>query len=224
MCNPWKNISFKKTIADCDANFINSLSAKTKSRLELRTLPEPYHGNPDANVYVLNGNPRASEEDLNFVGNAIYEKEVQDELAHENTEFLWLRTPETIVDRNGNPYPGYKYWKDRTKELRIGEGTPNLFCVELFPYHTLNVKDFGAIKDLQNLPSNQYTDSLILKAIETGKYIVLMRCARLWFERIPELKSYDKLATLNSVQNVCLSKNNICLPVDISWDKFLKSL
>lgn len=49
--NPWTNITIKDTIADCDKPLINSLPSRIQSRIEKRTLPEPYHGNPDASVF-----------------------------------------------------------------------------------------------------------------------------------------------------------------------------
>ena len=104
--NPWTNITIKDTIADCDKPLINSLPSRIQSRIEKRTLPEPYHGNPDASVYFLNGNPLANELDLKYITVPAYEKEIKDELLHINTNFLWLRTQETIVDTNGVPYPG----------------------------------------------------------------------------------------------------------------------
>lgn len=98
MKNPWLNISLSDTVADCDKSVINSLTTAVKSKIVLDTLPEPYHGDPEAKVYLLNGNPGHSEKDLTFVGcgNAIqaasvlpngknafsniYEKEICEEL------------------------------------------------------------------------------------------------------------------------------------------------
>ena len=68
MKNPWLNISLSDTVADCDKPVINSLTTAVKSKIVLDTLPEPYHGDPEAKVYLLNGNPGHSEKDLTFVG------------------------------------------------------------------------------------------------------------------------------------------------------------
>ena len=64
MKNPWLNISLSDTVADCDKSVINSLTTAVKSKIVLDTLPEPYHGDPEAKVYLLNGNPGHSEKDL----------------------------------------------------------------------------------------------------------------------------------------------------------------
>lgn len=206
MNNPWLNISINDTIADCDKALINSLPKRVLAKFEFRTLPEPFHGNPEANVYILNGNPAANAIDLKYINQPAYEKEIVEELKHENTDFLWLRQEETIVDDNGIAYPAYKWWKDRTKELRIGNLRPILFCIEAFPYHSKNAGDF---KSINNLPSNEYTDALIRKAILKEKFIIIMRCRDYWLKRIPELSRYNKVLTLSSQQAVYLSRNNL---------------
>ena len=225
MKNPWLNISIKDTQANCDKDFLQKLPAKIYSRFEFRTLPEPFHGNPNANVYILNGNPAANDVDLNYINQPSYEKEILEELKHLNADFLWLRQTETIVDSKGVPYPAYKWWKARTKELRIENTCPNLFCIEAFPYHSKNAKDFMKIG---NLPSNEYTDELIRDAINKGKFIILMRCRKYWFERIPELMGYEKVLTLSSQQSVCLTKNNLrkneLFSTPEGWSDFVKQV
>jgi hypothetical protein len=216
--NPWTNITIKDTIADCDKPLINSLPERIQSRIEKRTLPEPYHGNPDASVYLLNGNPLANAHDLRYITVPAYEKEIKDELLHINTDFLWLRTKETIVDASGVPYPGYNYWKDRTKQLRAVKGMPNLFCIEAFPYHTLHTNDFKAIG---TLPSDQYTNEMIEDAIDSGKLIILMRCKSYWHDRVPRLKEYDNVIELNSNQSVYLTHGNM---PSTSWEKLLANI
>lgn len=206
MTNPWLNISISDTIADCDKSFLQNLPESLLSRFEFRTLPEPFHGNPESIVYILSGNPAANAIDLNYINQPSYEKEIVEELKHDNTDFLWLRQEESIVDSNGIPYPAYKWWKNRTKELRIGTLHPNLFCIEAFPYHSKNAGDFMKI---ENLPSNEYTDDLIRDAISKEKYIILMRCRSYWYKRIPELIGYHKILTLSSQQAVYLTKNNL---------------
>lgn len=216
--NPWSNITIHDTIADCDKPLINSLPSRIQSRIERRTLPEPYHGNPDASVYLLSGNPLANELDLRYITVPAYEKDIKDELLHINTDFLWLRTPETIVDVNGVPYPGYKYWKDRTKQLRAVKAMPNLFCIEAFPYHTLHANDFKAIG---TLPSDQYTNEMIEDAIDSGKLIVLMRCKSHWLDRVPRLKTYNNAFDLNSNQSVYLTHGNM---TDGCWQKLIANI
>lgn len=221
--NPWMNISIKDTIADCDKPIINSLPESIRSLIEDRTLPEPYHGDKDASVYILCGNPLAGEEDLKYIGMPNYEKEIVEELRHDNTDFLWLREDETIVDAQGNPYPAYKYWKDRTRELREVKPLPSLFCIEAFPYHTVHAADFMKIG---SLPSDKYTNEMIQDALDSDKYIVIMRCKDYWFKRVPDLKKHGKLLELSSSQSVYLSRKNLqkSLPNQSDWLNFLSAL
>lgn len=221
--NPWQNITINDTIAECDRPVIETLPIEVQSLIETRTLPEPFHGNPNASVYILNGNPLAGDTDLNYIREPAYEKEIKEELMHINTEFLWLREEETVVDANGVPYPAYAYWKKRTRELRSSKKTPSLFCVEAFPYHTKHASDF---KSLRSLPSDEYTNEMILDAINSNKFIVLMRCPFFWLKRVPKLQGYHRLITLNSNQNVYLTRRNMSksLPLQQDWDSFIASL
>ena len=41
--NPWTSVNFSQTIAPVDVSTIYSLSPKALSKIELRTLPEPFH-------------------------------------------------------------------------------------------------------------------------------------------------------------------------------------
>ena len=235
MKNPWLNISLSDTVANCDKSVINSLTTAVKSKIVLDTLPEPYHGDPEAKVYLLNGNPGHSEKDLTFVGcgNAIqaasvlpngknafsniYEKEICEELWHVNKEFIWLRDPETVVNAIDESHLGYKWWKDRVRKLKKACGceiSEKVFCIECFPYHTKHKMAF-------DLPSGKYVDDFIYSAMEEEKVIVLMRSRREWFARIKGLENYSNLILLNSCQNVSLSPGNM---TKSDWEKLVKSL
>ncbi len=231
--NPWLNISLSDTVADCDKPVINSLTTAVKSKIVLDTLPEPYHGDPEAKVYLLNGNPGHSEKDLTFVGcgNAIqavsvlpngknafsniYEKEICEELWHINKKFIWLRDPETVVNAIGESHLGYKWWKDRVRKLKKAcDREISVFCIECFPYHTKHKMAF-------DLPSGKYVDDFIYRAMEEEKVIVLMRSRREWFARIKGLENYSNLILLNSCQNVSLSPGNM---TKSDWEKLVKTL
>ena len=227
--NPWVGLSLPNdTVASCDRSIIASLAPAIRNSIELRTLPEPFHGNREANVYLLGGNPLAGDDDLRYaqmnspVGKYknIYEKELCEEMIGSNPDFIWLREQETVVDQNGIPYPGYKWWKQRLRPLReclpqrLQGLLPSLvFAVEYFPYHTKGVKD---INQIPLLASNKYADALICDAMASGKIIVVMRCSKKWLSRIKGLSDYPNLIVLNSPQNVSLSRGNMPAP---GWAK-----
>ncbi len=164
LSNPWSGIRLSDlTVANCDKSIITALPQDVINGIELRTLPEPFHGNPKANVYLLGGNPLAGDDDLRYakIDDPVenyrnrYEKELCEELLGLNSDFIWLREPETVVGQNGTPYPGYKWWKQRLSPLReclpqrLQGLLPSLvFAVEYFPYHTKGVKDINQIPPL----------------------------------------------------------------------------
>ena len=227
--NPWVGLSLPNdTVASCDRSIIASLAPAIRNSIELRTLPEPFHGNREANVYLLGGNPLAGDDDLRYaqmnspVGKYknIYEKELCEEMIGSNPDFIWLREQETVVDQNGIPYPGYKWWKQRVNQLRgclpqrlQGLLPSLLFAVEYFPYHTKGVKDISAIPAL---PSSGYADALICDAMASNKIIVVMRCREKWFSRIKGLNAYPNLIVLHNPQSVYLSRGNMPVP---DWAK-----
>ncbi len=71
------------------------------------------------------------------------------------------------------------------------------------------------------LPSDEYVDGFIYRAMEEEKVIVLMRSRREWFARIKGLENYSKLILLNSCQNVSLSPGNM---TKSDWEKLVKTL
>lgn len=241
--NPWLNISLRDTIANRDKSSVQALSQPEKDCLELRTLPEPFHGNPDAPVYVLGKCPTANYDDLNFVGCCdgkptmvngklpngerlfvnTYERESCLELWHINRDFLWLRDPKTVKDNSDAPYPGYDWWRGKCKMLLEGLGCElceKLFAIEYFPYHVYPDSD-RVITAAQPLPSNAYADALIRRAIKQGKPIVAMYYKTEWCDRIPELKNYPNLITLSNSTSAWLSPANV---KDDGWNKLCEAI
>ena len=181
--NPWTSVNFSQTIAPVDVSTIYSLSPRALSKIELRTLPEPFHGDPDANVYLLNGNPGLNPLDLTFVGNTAMQTAFSGIYTHSLSDFLWIQSPCTIINGYGQPHLAYDWWKKRLSQILKSCQTPKLFCVELFPYHSKNIFSFPA------LPSDAYANSLILDAMRKNKLIIIMRGQKGWIKRIQALAS-----------------------------------
>ena len=212
--NPWTSVNFSQTIAPVDVSTIYSLSPKALSKIELRILPEPFHGDPDANVYLLNGNPGLNPLDLTFVGNTVMQTAFSGIYTHSLLDFLWIQSPCTIINGHGQPHLAYDWWKKRLSQILKSCQTPKLFCVELFPYHTKNIFSFPA------LPSDAYANSLILDAMRKNKLIIIMRGQKGWIKRIPALASYSSCITLNTPRCAYVTVNNTSKS-GMSWNRII---
>jgi hypothetical protein len=188
-----------KTFVD---DFNDSVTEDFKIRLEV--LPEPYLGNVESEIVLLNGNPGFSELDILF-----YEKKEvralwRKNILHEPMEYPFYLLAPPLRDE-----PGPRWWRRRLKQLiRDGEDklrvvANHICCIEFFPYHSRRLKFSGQLLD-----SQKYGFDLVEKAIDRGAVIVIMRSAELWLSAVPRLGKYKRVYRLNSVQNVAISLKN----------------
>ena len=202
--NPWLNIGWNlDRVADCDKSYLASWP--NSKYIQTTTLPEPYTGDVDSDVYCLNLNPgdacitTASAPKLK----KDFEDCTQQTLRHSIKDNMWL-----LPLFQGTA--GYTWWQQKTKWLRDwlqknkNRQDPRMFVIEYFPYHTPKGMKFPT-----NLPSYAYSDQLIRQAMAADKYIIIMRHWNEWLKRIPGLATYGKLARLKNPQNPCLTANNI---------------
>lgn len=200
--NPWLNISWENSIADIDKEYLTKFSCFKK--IQKNTLPEPYTGDVNSNVYCLNLNPGSAcvYDDSEPQLKKDFEEYTQLTLRHDkpqNHEFaenMWFLLEGTA---------GYTWWRQKTEELRKHKKgqNPRMFVIEYFPYHTVKGTYFPL-----KLPSYEYSNQLIRQAMEENKYIVIMRHRKEWLQRISGLEKYERLVYLNSSQNPCLTENN----------------
>lgn len=221
--NPWLNISWENTIAECDKKAIEEFNKGKDSELKVDTelLPEPFTGDIETcKVVILNLNPGISDGDELFKGNQQLLDLTQKTLKHQLGHSMWF---DEIRDSNGELHPGCKWWKSRTKTLRQklgGENSRNddgkylkMFVLEFFPYHTRNASEFP------ELASDKYRNYLLNKAMEAGKLIVIMRGARLWggIDAMTadgktlgdKLSEYGNLLILRNKQGAYLTPHNL---------------
>ena len=212
MKNPWLNISWDNPIAESDRIRIEerygSVDAFEKKYeeygLKLRgALPEPYSGNKDSKVYCLNMNPGKWISD--FDGSESMLEMTVKNLRHEVEDYHWWNQ---IKDKDGNKHNGAK-WTDETlngiKKI-LGNRNPCIFFVEYLPYHSDKGFDFPSY-----LPSYDYTDHLIMEAMKQKKYIIVMRCKKRWFNRIPQLENYEKIILPHTSRRGWISPKNLGL-------------
>lgn len=210
--NPWLNITPQQSrkVAKCDEYAVRQFEKKYPNELVLDLWPEPYTGNPQAAVYLLNGNPGFDPQfDPLFTQDKLYSEIIQHNLQHDFTSSLKSFTYFNDIQRDGIIHAGCDWWSLRTKKLKeaLGGKDPNLFNVEFCPYHSKNLTKIP--KKIDWLPSYEYTNQLIKDAIKEEKLIVVMRMKSLWLKRIPELRSYPNVLQLSNPRCTYITPNNI---------------
>ena len=209
--NPWLNISWDNPIAEVDRKriverygSINAFENEFKEfGLELQNaLPEPYSGNKESNVYCLNMNP--GKWDSVFYKNESMLKMCLMNLRHNVNDCLWW---ENVKDDIGQSHSGLCWIKmkiKRIQELLENHKTPSVFFIEYFPYHSIKGFDFP-----HYLPSYDYSDKLIMEAMDKNKWIIVMRQKKRWYNRIPLLSRYERLIETIYPAGGWLSPNNL---------------
>ena len=178
-------------------------------KIQSHLLPEPFIGDPSARVYLLNLNPGYSPEDDDWHRNPVYRTAIIENLSHRTAAF-----PFYFLDLRLKDAPGSAWWRRRSRwwirDVGIEALARNLFCAELFPYHSRRYRRVPKGMSPDGLvPSSGYAHRLVREAIRTHRSIVAMRAFRAWCELIPELGDYSKLFRIGNPQNVSLSPNNL---------------
>lgn len=219
--NPWLQLEFTDpVVAPCDQAAINRLSPSDRDNVFLDLYPEPFIGDPDADVYLLNGNPGYSDQDNCFSCPSVMSSFMADVYSHKDRSFFWNdgnRPVRATCPKTGRSivHQGQVYWQRRLKELTEAVGhNPRLFELEFFPYHS---KDFyGFMKE--PLPSFDYTRSLVEDAMRKGKAIFILRHKAEWESAVPNLKTYHTFSLI-SPRSTYLTKNNMCRE---AWNALLE--
>ena len=269
ICNPWSKVTLHNTFAYGDKNYIVKIKGVKmpfgsaqyinqinllypNSKLAFNCLPEPYSGNPDANVYCLNMNPGKPDPIFDkCLSNNIYFQRSLENLNHQVQSPFW--TEDLVSDSCGtniridpvsfgklltcgntnNDYihEGARWQYNKTKELRKAlNRNPNIFFLEYFPYHSTSGFVFP-----DYLPSYDYRNELLEFAMKEGKIIFIMRKEREWYNikynNIGDrLKMYKKKVFLKNSQGGWLTRQNMVLPIPdnchycITWNDILSNM
>lgn len=210
--NPWLNLTIGNPfVASCDFPVINSRLSRIAGRVHLDLYPEPFMGDPDAEVYLLNGNPGYSDTDNCFAYPSSAMSRMLDVYSHKNRDFLWNDSSspvQTLCPKSGRTiiHPGHGYWQKRLNQLTQQlKHNPRLFVLELYPYHSEKFYSFMR----KPLPSFAYTKDLVNDAMTQNKIIIFLRHQKDWENVIPGLKAYPHVYTLNSGRNISLTPGNM---------------
>jgi len=190
-------------------------------KLRLDLYPEPFIGNPDAPIYLLNLNPGFDETDKKDMGDLkehilkSYQHEgtfyyLEDGLKIENTNGAkWWRSGREYVSRSGKKGKVPPRLGELIKEKEfIKEVRESIFCIEYFPYHS---KGWKKEKEYNKLPSQIYSKELIETALEDeNKIFIIMRSALYeLIQKLKEAKYKDRIFFCSNKQSPTITKNNI---------------
>lgn len=201
--NPWRALpAIVPFVLPIDGAAIASFNTRASDPFQLRLeiIPEPYLGNPDAPVVLLNSNPGFSVADQ-----AVHLAPHFNDAARANLEHRPSPYPFYLLDP-GLPSPGQTWWLKKLRTLITAttlEDVANaVFVVELHGYHS--TKFSSALR----LPSQEYTRELVLRAIARRADFVIMRGERHWLQLVPELATANR-SLVRNVQNPTISPGNL---------------
>ena len=173
--------------------------------LRLELYPEPYLGNPNAPIVLLNLNPGFSYEDLDWMENFTYRKLNKKNLIHMNKDY-----PFYLLNPKLSSHPGYKWWSKKLKHLinKFGRKkvAQKIFVLEYIPYHS---QKYSNKLDKIDFISHRYNKILLKNATKRGALIILMRSFKKWENRYPFLKTYTNKCYLKNVQNPTITEGNL---------------
>ena len=261
--NPWLNLkkTGKNYIAKGDKDVLDKWNKKIQSNKEqnyvtehefhLELLPEPFWGDlENANVYILSGNPGFGGNEQKIDGKQAFIDAIKENLNRDASRLIWLdsdlkeNTKDKEYEKDGETvlyHPGFEYWEEKTKELREKAGDDlNICVIELFPYHSQKISD-EMKKCASELPSREFVDFYIEKAINDGKRIVIARCKSEWLNRIKgtywkdsKLKKYKKehsdKVLITKGQQMFITAGNLKREIDMdskagedTWNEFVEA-
>ena len=156
------------------------MSLKREYLIRLRSLPEPFIGNPrTATIVFLSLNPGHKRADLKWHRKRIFKKAVRSNLRHDKTKY-----PFYPLDPNFEKSPVAKWWKKclkgLLKEVNNDALVASKVCViEWFPYHSKKAK-LGTFQK-RRLFSQKYSFDLARNASrDKTKLVIVMRAYKKW--------------------------------------------
>jgi hypothetical protein len=205
MRNPW--IDLPETapfVLACDkqAIFDFNHTAKPEHKIHLELLPEPYAGNPEAKIVLLNLNPGFYERNEQFLlGDKHFFNASRANLTHTKQAYPFYH-----LDPRNAASPGYYWWSRKLKPLidlyGLKKVAHEMCVVEYFPYHSVN---FGCTIFI---PSQGYNVYLVKEGLKRNALIIQMRSRRVWQSVVPGLGSYLNYYELKNPRNPTISANN----------------
>jgi hypothetical protein len=210
--NPWVRLpSAPPYVLPEDEPHIRAFNRKVSNKDHLvqveQTIPEAFVGNKEAPIVLLSNNPGLSvfSNDDEYYSPAFMEQ-MRKNLLHEPAEYPFL----FISPEHTSGVRGRHWWDQKLKKLL--ELFPrdvvarSVFNVTFFPYPSIK---FGH-RSIR-VPSQEYSFSLVRRAVGRRAVIVLMRPGRErdWKKEVTELADYDRLIKVKNPQTPAISATNL---------------
>lgn len=143
MNNPWVDLPRTQPfVLPYERSAIREFNASAKPTHQIRTelMPEPYLGDPNAPVVLLNLNPGFMEEEIYFhTEDEDFIRECRANLLHEPSEY-----PFYLINPKLSASEGHKWWKKKLRQpIEISSAmkvAKSFLCIEYFPYHSQRFK------------------------------------------------------------------------------------
>jgi hypothetical protein len=206
--NPWLDFQVSESmIHELDRNSVQDHNSKVEAKYRFLThlAPEPWIGNPNADILVLLANPGATTGDLS--GKTQKGADLINKLSISNLKGELIEYPHFFFDPQLIGTDGYVWYAKRFKHLidatSQGNVAKKVLSCELVPYHSFSWKKPKIMPVTQ-----KYTFNLVKQAMERDAVILIGRGKKDWFENVPGLEKYSKYFQPASVQCAYISPNN----------------
>ena len=208
LSNPWLDFQISESmIHELDRDSVKNHNSKVEGKYRFLThlAPEPWIGNPKAEVLVLLANPGATAGDLS--GKPQKNADLINKLSLSNLKGELTEYPHFFFDPQLVGTDGYVWYAKRFKHLIHATSQRNLakkvLSCELVPYHSFSWKKPNIMPGTQ-----KYTFNLVKQAMERDAIILIGRGKKDWFENVPGLEKYSKYFQPASAQCAYISPNN----------------
>lgn len=216
--NPWEGILEPNIFLEKDKKIIEQFNLRLKQKPNLKLedhdyyihpdlLPEPYMGNPDANVVLLFANPGYGKNERTDYSISGFKDAIIKNLTHSKSDYPYYYLNPDFIHPPTNGKPNYsdggKWVRQRMKEILIKidekELTKKIFTIQLHPYHSAKFKPVT-----EKFVGHEYTMSKFKNAVERAKdrkaLIICARSYKHWnkeFQNLDPINNTDLKTQLN---------------------------
>src|SRR5579871_2170390 len=158
MLNPWHDLPMAEPfVLKGDERIIRLFNARLKEKqrenqqVHLEVFPEPFSGNPQAGIVLLNLNPGYYPRNKEFGGGTTdFLRLWRANLAHEPQEYPFYHLDPRLKGSPGEVYYSQKF-RAPIHEFEAKRVAEEFFVVEYFPYTTKR-----GVGNISRLPSQEY--------------------------------------------------------------------